>query len=276
MWARSQVSHDSIKEKEELPGWGGSGHSHRQPSLGPMGQAELADTGPEPWQTLVKQHITVSLPSLGLLAGAGVAGDPGLTSARMFPFLRPLCERRKFLHDNMVEIPNRIMFSEMKRVSVSTDPTISSTPVFFWGLLMCMRGLLVSTSEGSLCLPVQLSGWGDPALQALCSSCAVRALPAGTALVCEREPPCPTPQRPLKHPRLSRLTVSPFAPQKASDLVDMINRVIREGLEGLVLKDAKVRQLLPLLSPIDGAHLLGHSSPGQKMAVAARGVRDGC
>ncbi|KAM5215805.1 DNA ligase 3 isoform 1-T1 [Hipposideros larvatus] len=56
---------------------------------------------------------------------------------------RPLCERRKFLHDNMVEIPNRIMFSEMKRVS------------------------------------------------------------------------------------------------RASDLVDMINRVIREGLEGLVLKDAK-------------------------------------
>uniref|UniRef100_A0A2K6GKJ1 DNA ligase n=1 Tax=Propithecus coquereli TaxID=379532 RepID=A0A2K6GKJ1_PROCO len=56
---------------------------------------------------------------------------------------RPLCERRKFLHDNMVEIPNRIMFSEMKRVT------------------------------------------------------------------------------------------------KASDLADMINRVIREGLEGLVLKDVK-------------------------------------
>ncbi|XP_072501034.1 DNA ligase 3 isoform X2 [Notamacropus eugenii] len=56
---------------------------------------------------------------------------------------RPLCERRKFLHDNMVEIPNRILFSEMKRVS------------------------------------------------------------------------------------------------KASDLADMINRVIREGLEGLVLKDVK-------------------------------------
>ncbi|XP_006832383.1 PREDICTED: DNA ligase 3 [Chrysochloris asiatica] len=56
---------------------------------------------------------------------------------------RSLCERRKFLHDNMVEIPNRIMFSEMKQVT------------------------------------------------------------------------------------------------KASDLVDMINRVIREGLEGLVLKDVK-------------------------------------
>uniref|UniRef100_K7G6X8 DNA ligase n=1 Tax=Pelodiscus sinensis TaxID=13735 RepID=K7G6X8_PELSI len=56
---------------------------------------------------------------------------------------RPLCERRKFLHDNMVEIPNRILFSEMKHVT------------------------------------------------------------------------------------------------KASDLADMINRVIREGLEGLVLKDLK-------------------------------------
>ncbi|CAI9162631.1 unnamed protein product [Rangifer tarandus platyrhynchus] len=56
---------------------------------------------------------------------------------------RPLCERRKLLHDNMVEIPNRIMFSEMKQVT------------------------------------------------------------------------------------------------KASDLVDMINRVIQEGLEGLVLKDVK-------------------------------------
>ncbi|KAJ7308998.1 hypothetical protein JRQ81_008282 [Phrynocephalus forsythii] len=56
---------------------------------------------------------------------------------------RPLRERRKFLHDNMVEIPNRILFSEMKHVT------------------------------------------------------------------------------------------------KASDLADMINRVIREGLEGLVLKDLK-------------------------------------
>lgn len=31
---------------------------------------------------------------------------------------RPLCERRKFLHDNMVEVPNRILFSEMKHVTV--------------------------------------------------------------------------------------------------------------------------------------------------------------
>lgn len=31
----------------------------------------------------------------------------------------------------------------------------------------------------------------------------------------------------------------PFVFQKASDLADMITRVIREGLEGLVLKDLK-------------------------------------
>lgn len=48
----------------------------------------------------------------------------------------------------------------------------------------------------------------------------------------------------------SRLTVSPVVPQKASDLVDMINRVIREGLEGLVLKDVKVRRSLPPLSSV--------------------------
>lgn len=44
------------------------------------------------------------------------------------------------------------------------------------------------------------------------------------------------------------LSVSPAVPQKASDLVDMINRVIREGLEGLVLKDVKVSWSHPLLS----------------------------
>lgn len=38
--------------------------------------------------------------------------------------LRPLCERRKFLHDNMVEIRNRIMFSEMKQVTVSEVPIL--------------------------------------------------------------------------------------------------------------------------------------------------------
>uniref|UniRef100_A0A7M4ECM5 DNA ligase n=1 Tax=Crocodylus porosus TaxID=8502 RepID=A0A7M4ECM5_CROPO len=34
---------------------------------------------------------------------------------------RPLRERRKFLHDNMVEIPSRILFSEMKHVTKASD-----------------------------------------------------------------------------------------------------------------------------------------------------------
>uniref|UniRef100_A0A4W3IKY2 DNA ligase n=1 Tax=Callorhinchus milii TaxID=7868 RepID=A0A4W3IKY2_CALMI len=34
---------------------------------------------------------------------------------------RPIRERRQFLHDNMVEIPNRIMFSEMRHVNRASD-----------------------------------------------------------------------------------------------------------------------------------------------------------
>ncbi|XP_062887358.1 DNA ligase 3 [Mobula hypostoma] len=34
---------------------------------------------------------------------------------------RPISERKQFLHDNMVEIPNRIMFSEMKHVTRASD-----------------------------------------------------------------------------------------------------------------------------------------------------------
>ncbi|NWX05198.1 DNLI3 ligase, partial [Caloenas nicobarica] len=79
---------------------------------------------------------------------------------------RPLCERRKFLHDNMVEIPNRILFSEMKHVT------------------------------------------------------------------------------------------------KASDLADMITRVIREGLEGLVLKDIKAGELLcDLFLP---CFVQGNYEPGKR------------
>ncbi|XP_073735537.1 DNA ligase 3 isoform X4 [Callorhinus ursinus] len=86
---------------------------------------------------------------------------------------RPLCERRKFLHDNMVEIPNRIMFSEMKQVTVvSESPRTRAGPETSF-----LAGLPVSQG---------------------CSH---------------------------------------FL--KAADLADMINRVIREGLEGLVLKDVK-------------------------------------
>lgn len=83
-------------------------------------------------------------------------------------FLRPLCERRKFLHDNMVEVPNRILFSEMKHVTVG---------------------------PGSAAVLTQL--WEQHAL-------------------------------------------TWFVLQRAADLADMITRVIREGLEGLVLKDVKV------------------------------------
>ncbi|NWV73230.1 DNLI3 ligase, partial [Dasyornis broadbenti] len=78
---------------------------------------------------------------------------------------RPLCERRKFLHDNMVEIPNRILFSEMKHVT------------------------------------------------------------------------------------------------KASDLADMITRVIREGLEGLVLKDIKARDLSEGVLP---CFAQGNYEPGKR------------
>lgn len=67
----------------------------------------------------MKQFI-VSLPSLKLLMGTG-GSRLDLSSPLSF---RPLCERRKFLHDNMVEIPNRIMFSEMKQVMVSESSVL--------------------------------------------------------------------------------------------------------------------------------------------------------
>lgn len=71
------------------------------------------------WQTLsCSSFIIVLLPSSELLLGW-----EDLSLSFPVPF-RPLCERRKFLHDNMVEIPNRIMFSEMKQVTVSEDPTL--------------------------------------------------------------------------------------------------------------------------------------------------------
>lgn len=50
-------------------------------------------------------------------------------------FLRPLFERRKFLHDNMVEVPNRILFSEMKHVTVSVLHTC--TPLFKLKIVFC-------------------------------------------------------------------------------------------------------------------------------------------
>ncbi|CAM4576558.1 unnamed protein product [Lepidochelys kempii] len=47
---------------------------------------------------------------------------------------RPLRERRKFLHDNMVEIPNRILFSEMKHVTKASDLADMITRVIREGL----------------------------------------------------------------------------------------------------------------------------------------------
>lgn len=95
-------------------------------------------------------------------------------------FSRPLCERRKFLHDNMVVVPNRILFSEMKHVTVR----------FFFGIhkLFFKKIIIHMTADDDLCL------------------CCVH--------------------------------------QRASDLAEMITRVIREGLEGLVLKDIKVHCML--------------------------------
>ncbi|NXY63828.1 DNLI3 ligase, partial [Callaeas wilsoni] len=63
---------------------------------------------------------------------------------------RPLCERRKFLHDNMVEIPNRILFSEMKHVTKAADLADMITRVIREGL----EGLVlkdIKASSHSLC-----------------------------------------------------------------------------------------------------------------------------
>lgn len=95
-------------------------------------------------------------------------------------FSRPLCERRKFLHDNMVEVPNRILFSEMKHVTVRLCFGRISQELL---LFIFFKLLFEQHTMTCVC-------------------------------VCVR--------------------------QRASDLAEMITRVIREGLEGLVLKDIKV------------------------------------
>ncbi|XP_021104528.1 DNA ligase 3 isoform X4 [Heterocephalus glaber] len=58
---------------------------------------------------------------------------------------RPLCERRKFLHDNMVEIPNRIMFSEMKQVTKASDLADMINQVIREGL----EGLVLKDVKGT-------------------------------------------------------------------------------------------------------------------------------
>ncbi|XP_008426731.1 DNA ligase 3 [Poecilia reticulata] len=58
---------------------------------------------------------------------------------------RPLCERRKFLDDNMVEVPNRILFSEMKHVTRAGDLAEMITRVIREGL----EGLVLKDVKGS-------------------------------------------------------------------------------------------------------------------------------
>nr|XP_046267721.1 DNA ligase 3 isoform X2 [Scatophagus argus] len=58
---------------------------------------------------------------------------------------RPLCERRKFLHDNMVEVPNRILFSEMKHVTRAGDLADMITRVIREGL----EGLVLKDIKGT-------------------------------------------------------------------------------------------------------------------------------
>lgn len=58
---------------------------------------------------------------------------------------RPLSERRKFLHDNMVEVPNRILFSEMKHVTRAADLAEMITRVIREGL----EGLVLKDIKGS-------------------------------------------------------------------------------------------------------------------------------
>ncbi|XP_074528275.1 DNA ligase 3 [Halichoeres trimaculatus] len=58
---------------------------------------------------------------------------------------RPLCERRKFLVDNMVEVPNRILFSEMKHVTRARDLADMITRVIREGL----EGLVLKDLKGT-------------------------------------------------------------------------------------------------------------------------------
>ncbi|XP_017284664.1 DNA ligase 3 [Kryptolebias marmoratus] len=58
---------------------------------------------------------------------------------------RPLSERRKFLDDNMVEVPNRILFSEMKHVTRAADLADMITRVIREGL----EGLVLKDIKGT-------------------------------------------------------------------------------------------------------------------------------
>ncbi|XP_061596279.1 DNA ligase 3 isoform X2 [Cololabis saira] len=58
---------------------------------------------------------------------------------------RPLSERRKFLHDNMVEVTDRILFSEMKHVTRGADLADMITRVIREGL----EGLVLKDVKGT-------------------------------------------------------------------------------------------------------------------------------
>ncbi|CAL8398727.1 unnamed protein product [Boreogadus saida] len=58
---------------------------------------------------------------------------------------KPLSERRKFLHDNMVEVRNRILFSEMKHVTRGRDLAEMITRVIREGL----EGLVLKDVKGN-------------------------------------------------------------------------------------------------------------------------------
>nr|XP_020454233.1 DNA ligase 3 [Monopterus albus]XP_020454234.1 DNA ligase 3 [Monopterus albus]XP_020454235.1 DNA ligase 3 [Monopterus albus] len=58
---------------------------------------------------------------------------------------RPLCERRKLLQDNMVEVPNRILFSEMKHITRAGDLADMITRVIREGL----EGLVLKDIKGT-------------------------------------------------------------------------------------------------------------------------------
>ncbi|XP_035289703.1 DNA ligase 3 [Anguilla anguilla] len=58
---------------------------------------------------------------------------------------KPLYERRKFLQDNMVEVPNRILFSEMKHVTRAADLAEMITRVIREGL----EGLVLKDIKGT-------------------------------------------------------------------------------------------------------------------------------
>ncbi|TSP36102.1 DNA ligase 3 [Bagarius yarrelli] len=58
---------------------------------------------------------------------------------------KPLCQRRRFLHDNMVEVPNRILFSEMKHVTKAADLAEMITRVIREGL----EGLVLKDIKGT-------------------------------------------------------------------------------------------------------------------------------